>query len=843
MSRRRLAVAVGTLALVLAPSALAQASGPDSPATLHDLSVLKAEVDILLAEKQASLDHIWTMAAAALVFLMQTGFLLLEAGLVRSKNSINVAQKNIADFVVATFGFYLIGFSLMFGPSALEGWFGWDGIGWNAHDDWTYTFFIFQLVFCGTAATIVSGAVAERMKFSAYLYTSTFISLLIYPMFGHWAWGNLLIDQPALLADQGFIDFAGSTVVHSIGGWVSLAGCIVIGPRIGRFNDKGEPQPIHGHSAVLATAGALILWVGWIGFNGGSTTAGTPAFAHIISNTMLAGAFGGVASMAVGRVRDTLFRPDRSINGVLAGLVAITAGCDAVSTVGAIAIGASAGIVVVYAASFLERVLKIDDAIGAVPVHGVCGAWGTIMAGVLVVPEKMAASSWLMQVAVQVEGVVFAFAWAFGMAFVFFKVVDRVMGLRVSAEHELDGLNMAEHGTTLGTGLLQKAMMELASGSGDLSQRLDSSTGDESGELAGSFNLLMERLQKMVLGIAGNARVLVGASIDLRAISDAMSLDAEEMTSRAGHVASMTDGVSQRVGTMAQGVGNLNENVLEIAGAANTMSRHVVDTSENVDTISQAVVAIATTAREAADTAAKATERAASAGSTVASLSSSVEEITSVVDAIRAIAGQTRMLALNANIEAERAGTAGKGFRVVAEEVKQLADQAAEAADQIAHRILAVQSDTASAVEVIDSVGEIIAAMDTAIGRIDQAVAEQSRSAHSIGERMGGAASEARTIATAIETVSDTARTVSYDAREAAQETHAVFHIVEQVNSAARDSTATAKRVHDAATKVNRIAGDLESMVGRLGGVQAALDKADDTATRMAQVDLETETA
>lgn len=824
--------AAGLLAVVIA--VLLATGAPSHAETLADL---RAEMEVALASQQASMDHMWTMTAAALVFLMQAGFLLLEAGMVRSKNSINVAQKNIADFVIATAGFYVIGFGVMFGPSLLGGgWLGWGGLTFGQLDDWSYTFFVFQVVFCGTAATIVSGAVAERMSFTAYLAVTCFISILIYPVFGHWAWGNLLNgDNPAILADMGFIDFAGSTVVHSVGGWVALAGVIVIGPRIGRFDpETGKPLPIHGHSAVLSTAGAILLWVGWIGFNGGSTTTGDPAFAHIISNTILAGAFGSIASMLIGRQVDGLFRPDRAINGVLGGLVGITAGCDAVSTYGAVFIGLSSGVVVVLAAHVIEYWLRLDDCIGAVPVHGVCGAWGTIMAGALAVPEALAASDRLTQVGVQMLGVGMGFLWAFGTAYIFFRLLDATIGIRVSAEEELQGLNVAEHGTTLGTGMLQKAMLELATGAGDLSHRLDDSTGDESGELAGSFNLLMERLQGMILNVAGNAHILLQSSMDLRGISDTMSQDAGVMTDRAGHVASMTDDVADRVGNMSEGVGTLNENVLDIANAARTMSGHVVNASSNVEEISQAITAIANTAREAAQTAANASSRASEAGGSVETLSGAVGEITKVVDAIRAIAGQTRMLALNAAIEAQRAGSAGKGFQVVANEVKGLADEAAEAADEIAHRINAVRDGTSSAVAVIADVSKVIEEVHASVARIDDAVEQQSRSTEAISSGMARAAEEARTISDAIEHVSTTAREVSFDARHAAQETHSVFHIVNQVNDAARDSTTTAHDVQAAAREVFRIARELESMVGKLGGARAALDRIDTKATDLA---------
>ena len=376
--------------------------------------------------------------------------------MVRSRNSINVAQKNIADFVLSTVFFGMFGFMIMFG----ESWGGLFGLDWslfsfNKVEDWTFTFFVFQVVFCGTAATILSGAVAERMQFIGYLYVTIFISAIVYPVFGHWAWGNLLIEgNTAWLADKGFIDFAGSTVVHSTGGWVALAAAIVIGPRMGKFDKNGKPQRIIGHSPVLSAVGVIILWIGWIGFNGGSTTAGNSGFAHIISNTLIAGAFGGLSNILVGYWIDNNFRPDRSMIGVLAGLVGITAGCDVLDTWDSVIVGLTSGMVAFAVTELLEHTFKIDDAVGSFPVHGAAGAWGTIILAFLMDEESLVAGSRMDQILVQLQGVVVCCLWAFSTSYLFFKFIDGVTkgGIRVSREDELQGLNEAEHGTTLGTG-------------------------------------------------------------------------------------------------------------------------------------------------------------------------------------------------------------------------------------------------------------------------------------------------------------------------------------------------------------------------------------------------------
>lgn len=450
---------------------------------------------------QSNLDHVWTMTAAGLVFMMQAGFLLLEAGQVRSKNSVNVAQKNLVDFILSTVAFGLVGFALMFGPSQ-GGLWGWDDAMtvFGATDNWSMTFFVFQLVFCGTAATIVSGAVAERMNMRGYILCTLLLALLIYPVSGHWAWGGLLTgDETPYLAAKGFMDFAGATVVHSVGAWVGLAAIVVIGPRFGKYDENGKARQLHGHSPILATAGCVILWVGWIGFNGGSTTAGTEAFSNIVMNTMVAAAGGGAAAMMVGRLVSGLFKPMDSINGVLGGLVGITAGCDAVTSQNAFIIGASAAIVAFLAAKLLEHVLKFDDPLHAVAVHGFGGVWGTLMVGVFARPEALLAGSRSEQILVQLEGIGIVFAWAFGVSFVVFKLADMIMvspdggsGLRVSEEHEREGLNIAEHGAPLGNGVLQGAMARMASEPDMAFSPVEVDHGDEAYEMSLLFNQIVE---------------------------------------------------------------------------------------------------------------------------------------------------------------------------------------------------------------------------------------------------------------------------------------------------------------------------------------------------------------
>lgn len=401
-----------------------------------------ADASKAAATVQSNLDFVWTLIAAFLVFFMQAGFAMVETGLTRAKNAINIMMKNLMDFSVGTLAFFILGFGLMFGTNS-TGFFGTDGFFLSSvatDGPWTFAFWIFQVVFAATAATIVSGAMAERTKFAAYLIYSAVISALIYPIFGSWAWGSLFHGS-GWLEEMGFIDFAGSTVVHSVGGWAALAGAIVIGPRLGKYDSKGKPLAIPGHNLPLAALGVFILWFGWFGFNPGSTTAAITDIAGIAVTTNLAAAAGAVSAMITAWVVLKVPEGSMTLNGALAGLVAITAGCANVSPISAIIIGLIAGVVVVLAVLFFERTLKIDDPVGAVSVHGVCGAWGTLAAGIF----NINGFSWSV-VGVQVLGVLSAFVWVFSTAFILFKIIDKTIGLRVSKEEELNGLDIGEHG-------------------------------------------------------------------------------------------------------------------------------------------------------------------------------------------------------------------------------------------------------------------------------------------------------------------------------------------------------------------------------------------------------------
>jgi len=422
-------------ATVAAPAAAPAEAAAETP-TIADLEKKVKEVT-------DGINFVWTLVAAFLVFFMQAGFAMVETGFTRAKNACNIMMKNMFDFAAGSLAFWAVGFGLMFGAS--NGFCGTSGFFFQGltDDPWFFAFWIFQCVFAATAATIVSGAMAERTRFGSYLIYSIVISAVIYPVMGHWAWGNLFnTDQSTWLTKLGFIDFAGSTVVHSVGGWAALAGAIVLGPRIGKYDSNGKPLPIPGHNIPLAALGVFILWFGWFGFNPGSTTSGTNlSMASIAVNTNLAGAAGAMASLITSWI---LFKkPDTSmsLNGALAGLVGITAGCANVSPLASVLIGAMAGVIVILSVLAIERA-GIDDPVGAVSVHGVCGAFGTLCAGVF------DNGGWfnLAKITPQLIGIATAFGWVFVTAFILFKVLSMTVGLRASKAEELEGMDMAEHG-------------------------------------------------------------------------------------------------------------------------------------------------------------------------------------------------------------------------------------------------------------------------------------------------------------------------------------------------------------------------------------------------------------
>jgi len=401
-----------------------------------------------MEELSMSINTIWVLLAAALVFFMQAGFALVEAGFTRAKNASNILMKNLMDFVIGTIGFWLIGFGIMFGSGS--GFFGSiDFFSLNSYrtDIPDMAFLIFQTVFAATAATIVSGAMAERTKFTSYLIFSLIISLVIYPVSGHWAWGGGWLSTLA----TPFHDFAGSTVVHFVGGCLAFTGALILGPRLGKYGKDGKPKAIPGHNLTLAALGVFILWIGWFGFNPGSQLAAAgeanaKAISLIFVTTNIAAAGGALSTLIFVWAKYKKPTLSMTLNGALAGLVAVTAGCDAVSPGSALIIGLIAGILVVLSVELFDRVLKIDDPVGAISVHGVCGAAGTIMVGLFSSSQGLFFGHGPDLLISQLIGVASVGAWALGCGFILFFTLKKTIGLRVEPRVEEEGLDIYEHG-------------------------------------------------------------------------------------------------------------------------------------------------------------------------------------------------------------------------------------------------------------------------------------------------------------------------------------------------------------------------------------------------------------
>lgn len=397
-----------------------------------------------------ALDTMWVLVGGILVFWMQAGFAMVETGFTRSKNAGNIIMKNLMDFAIGTVVYWVLGFGLMFGKdiSGIIGMPLWFSAGSIEHLGVSIpkeAFLFFQTVFCATSATIVSGAMAERTKFISYCIYSLVISAVIYPVVGHWVWGG------GWLFSLGFHDYAGSTVVHSIGGWCALVGAAMLGPRIGKYTKEGKSNAIPGHSLTLGALGIFILWMGWFGFNPASSLSGTAVElnSRVFITTNLAGAAAACTTMII-----TWFKykkPDVSLtlNGVLAGLVAITAGCDVVTPIGSAIIGVLAAFVMIYGIEFIDKVCKIDDPVGAIGVHCLCGVFGTLAVGLFAYHSDMLGLFYgggFKYLGIQFVGVIAVAAWTLLMGFILFKVIKSTIGLRVSRKEEIRGLDLEEHG-------------------------------------------------------------------------------------------------------------------------------------------------------------------------------------------------------------------------------------------------------------------------------------------------------------------------------------------------------------------------------------------------------------
>ena len=746
MSIRSIQFSIGLLLLVFVSPAWGETGEIEAASeiveTASSVAVHAAEELAIKAEElQTNMNFLWILCASALVLIMQAGFMCLESGTARAKNSINVSVKNLADLLIAVAGYWALGFGLMFGFSKL-GWIGTTDFLFAIGDDpWRAVFFVFQAVFCGTAATIVSGAIAERTRFGSYLIMSVIISILIYPIFGHWAWGSFLHGgDPGWLEAKGFIDFAGSTVVHSIGGWVALAAIIIVGARIGKFDENGKPRKIRAHNLPMVYLGTFILFFGWFGFNCGSTLVANTDIAGIAVNTILAACFGGLSSTAVSWVttEDKRPEPEMMTNGVLGGLVGITAGCASVDTGGAVIIGIGAGILVHVATQFLERVLKLDDVVGAIPVHGACGAWGTISLALVMPESALGGTSRMAQLGVQTMGVGAGFVWAFGTAITLFWIIDKIAPMRVTAEDEELGLNIAEHGATSSILDLARAMDTAAeTGQYDDSIKVEVEYGTEIGDLCHHFNGLVDVIRA-----------------EKHSVEQANEEKQESLQKYLGHMKIAIDSTVDQISHMESLLTTTMESTDSMVGSVDNVASTMGDLLKSLNLVSED----STTARE---TAQQAHSESARSKVTVDALGSSASHIGKVITAIEDIAAHTNLLALNASIEAARAGESGRGFAVVADEVKKLSQQSETSVEEIRTQVKEMQDVSVNAAADIGSISTIIGKVNTINGDIATKVSEEAEKAEKVDGFVGMVKSGVQEMRGSLETVIDGVKDIS----------------------------------------------------------------------------------
>lgn len=629
-------------------------------------------------------DSIWVLTCAALVFLMQAGFMALESGMARAKNSINIAIKNLSDFIISVAAFWILGFGLMFGRDPL-GLVGRTDFLLNINSNfWVATFFVFQAVFAGTAATIDSGAIAERTRFASYLLMSFFTCAIIYPVFGHWAWAAAFYpDNPGWLQRLGFLDFAGSTVVHSVGGWVALAGVLIVGPRRGKFVD-GKPQKIPPHNLVLAYLGTFILFFGWFGFNGGSTLQINEYVAPIIANTLLAAAFGALAgcflSWALSPRR--LPEPEMIANGLLGGLVAITASCPWVDGVASALIGLGGGLVVFVGSWCLENILKLDDVVGAIPVHGFAGAWGTLALGLFTHEDHLAALTGLdrwSQLGIQALGIAVAFGWAFGLALFLSWVISKTLGMRVRPEDEDIGLNIAEHGATTSLiGLAQSLDRLSRVATPDETMKVPVEYGTEVGELAAYFNRMLDvliREQKTNQLLSAQRESAFQKMRDFSKTEHQLRQSLEEQRRTAERkLGDFVHHTEERVMVVHTRIRQIEEIVEKTVILGRELDQSFSNVVSTVLTLVNNFTEIESHNRQAQDAVQESIRAVQQSQGLSQRLVQVADHIHEMINAIDEINETTRILAVNAAIESARAGEAGKGFRVVATEIRSLAE-------------------------------------------------------------------------------------------------------------------------------------------------------------------------
>ncbi|MEM7179751.1 MAG: ammonium transporter [Spirochaetota bacterium] len=675
-----------------------------------------------IANYTKDLDVLWVILAAALVFFMQVGFLMLETGLVRAKNSINVAVKNLMDYVLGTISFFTIGFALMFGASYHEligsNLFFLEGLTSNKD----FAFFLFQLTFMGTAATIVSGAVSERMRFNAYIITTLVVTTFIYPIFGHWAWGN------GWLANIGFLDFAGSTVVHSVGGWVALAGVIVLGPRLGKFDGTGKAKQFDGHNLPIAVAGTFILWFGWFGFNGGTALAFDDSVPYIILNTTLAAASGGAISIIIPAILGKQQKVEYMINGVLGGLVGITAGCAYVKTGHSLIIGSLSGMLVIWISDLIENKLRLDDVVGAYSVHGACGILGTVILP-LFCQEKFlptvsgqVLSRWSFFTS-QIIGVFACFLWAFGFGLILFYALNKLMKIRVHPDEEEVGLNIAEHGA-------KSAWLDLMKGldsqsKGDFTFELPVEYGTEAGSAAALFNQVSQKLGKLI-------HLTKESSLDVFQVGEGMQEKALQLKQLAEEQQSRVGKSKVSLTSVSDNIQNINAEARKQKDLSALVSQDVAELVHDYEEIQQKLQTAYQLSQDSNSYVNLGKENISLTVASTEQIKKSSHAILSMLKQLNQISNQLSILSLNASIEGERHGQDNEGFIVVAEEFTKLSETTIRINREMKQLFLAMDENihqgAANLQKTTDNLQNLFTAIEEIKGNLESV--EKSRQSH-----------------------------------------------------------------------------------------------------------------
>lgn len=738
-------------------------------------------------ELAKDLDILWVATASFLVLIMQAGFLMLETGMVRAKNTINVAVKNLMDIAFGAIIYFVFGYALMFGLSK-SGIIGSNLFFLEGLDNGRQLlFFFFQATFMATAATIVSGAVAERIKFHAYTVITLFISGFIYPIFGHWAWGG------GWLGEMGFADFAGSTVVHSVGGWVALAGALVIGPRKNKYVN-GQAREISGHDMAASVLGAFLLWFGWFGFNGGSLLVVNDTLPLILINTFLAAAAGAVAAFLFSNLVHRKTSVEYGINGLLAGLVSITAGCNVVTPASSLIIGGIGGIVAILAMLFVDKILRIDDVIGAFAVHAAAGIWGTL-ATALFFKEGFSMEF----LGVQALGVLVAAVWSFGLGFLVFWILRIFNALRVPPEHEEKGLNISEHGAHSIWIDLMNSMQEIAQGAGDLSRRLASEPGTQVGAIAELFNHILENLSQMVKLIQDGSNRLMNSSKQIADATEQISGEIQEQSATMEEISAIVDSFKDSL-----------EKVNSLLDSQYLAMERAKSSSEDLRIGFQNLVQeIESSRREASQelensrSGRQHLQGLVGAMDHIQKSSDSLEQLTKI---LTEISDRLSLLSLNASIEAARSGEAGKGFAVVAGEVNKLAETTSLHTKEARNYIEEVRSNIQLGGVALEETVQSMDQVDQGIKRLDQYMGKTSQNAEQFEVSL-------KEIFTTIEDGVKNSGKIGEIIHERSKELQEIFSMINQTTDILNELSARSEALNNAGVNVKYSSKEMDLLV------------------------------